>query len=71
MACRTYTGVAYDITQIMNPLLLAPEIQEEILSLASITRGKDPIALRDGKLGFSIGTGKKDEVAFGHGLLRQ
>jgi len=31
------------ITQIMNLLLLAPEIQEEILHLPKVTDGKDPI----------------------------
>lgn len=31
------------ITQIMNLLLLAPEIQEEILHLPKVVEGKDPI----------------------------
>ncbi|QDU75893.1 hypothetical protein Pan97_29350 [Bremerella volcania] len=31
------------ITQIMNLLLLAPEIQEEILHLPKVSEGKDPI----------------------------
>ncbi|MEW4562025.1 hypothetical protein AB1K70_05835 [Bremerella sp. JC770] len=31
------------ITQIMNLLLLAPEIQEEILHLPKVWEGKDPI----------------------------
>lgn len=31
------------ITQIMNLLLLAPEIQDEILHLPTVTQGKDPI----------------------------
>ncbi|MHC2066128.1 hypothetical protein ACYFX5_01525 [Bremerella sp. T1] len=31
------------ITQIMNLLLLSPEIQEEILHLPKISEGKDPI----------------------------
>ena len=34
------------VTQIMNLLLLAPDIQEEILLLPRITCGKDPIAER-------------------------
>ncbi|HEY0984321.1 hypothetical protein [Schlesneria sp.] len=34
------------ITQIMNMLLLAPDIQETILNLPRITRGDDPIILR-------------------------
>jgi hypothetical protein len=34
------------ITQIMNLLLLAPEIQEEILFLSKTTNGHDPIKLR-------------------------
>ncbi len=34
------------ITQIMNLLLLAPEIQEEILFLPKTTKGHDPIKLR-------------------------
>jgi hypothetical protein len=33
------------ITQIMNLLLLAPDIQEQILFLASPGRGRDPIRL--------------------------
>lgn len=35
------------ITQIMNLRLLAPDIQEEILFLAAVERGSDPIYLRD------------------------
>jgi len=31
------------ITQIMNLLLLAPEIQEEIVHLPKVSEGKDPI----------------------------
>ena len=34
------------ITQIMNLLLLAPEIQEEILFLPKTTTGHDPIKLK-------------------------
>jgi hypothetical protein len=34
------------ITQIMNLLHLAPDIQEEILFLARMVRGRDPIHLR-------------------------
>ena len=34
------------VTQIMNLLLLAPDIQEAILYLPRITRGDDPIILR-------------------------
>ena len=34
------------VTQIMNLLLLAPDIQEEILFLPPTKKGKDPIALR-------------------------
>ena len=34
------------MTQIMNLLLLAPDIQEEILFLPPTTKGKDPITLR-------------------------
>jgi len=34
------------VTQIMNLLLLAPDIQEEILFLPPTTRGKDPMTLR-------------------------
>jgi hypothetical protein len=33
------------ITQIMNLLLLAPDIQEHILFLSSTSRGRDPIGL--------------------------
>jgi hypothetical protein len=32
------------VTQLMNLLLLAPDIQEEILHLPRTTRGRDPIA---------------------------
>jgi len=34
------------ITQIMNLLMLAPDIQEEILFLSRVTEGRDPIHLR-------------------------
>ena len=34
------------VTQIMDLLLLAPEIQEEILFLPLVERGKDPITER-------------------------
>jgi hypothetical protein len=34
------------MTQIMNLLLLAPDIQEEILFLPPTTKGKDPVTLR-------------------------
>ena len=35
------------ITQIMNLLLLAPEIQEALLELPLVTRGRDPITERN------------------------
>jgi hypothetical protein len=35
------------VTQIMNMLHLAPDIQEAILSLPPVDRGRDPIAERD------------------------
>ena len=34
------------VTQIMNLLMLAPDIQEEILFLSRVTVGRDPIHLR-------------------------
>lgn len=34
------------VTQIMNLLMLAPDIQEEILFLSRVTGGRDPIHLR-------------------------
>jgi hypothetical protein len=34
------------ISQIMNLLLLAPEVQEEILFLARTTKGRDPIRIQ-------------------------
>ena len=34
------------ITQIMNLLLLAPDIQEELLFLPQTLRGRDPLQLR-------------------------
>lgn len=35
------------MTQIMNLLNLAPDIQEEVLSLQSVTNGRDPVTERD------------------------
>jgi len=35
------------MTQIMNLLYLAPEIQEELLFLPLVTTGKDPVTERD------------------------
>jgi hypothetical protein len=35
------------MTQIMNLLLLAPDIQEAILNLPRVTRGRDPIVETD------------------------
>ncbi len=35
------------VTQIMNLLHLAPDIQEQILHLPLVTRGRDPITERD------------------------
>lgn len=35
------------ITQIMNLLMLAPEIQEELLFLPRVERGRDDVLLRD------------------------
>ena len=35
------------LTQIMNLTLLAPDIQEALLFLPSVTRGRDPVVLRD------------------------
>src|SRR5215217_1090295 len=35
------------LTQIMNLSLLAPDIQEALLFLPSVERGRDPIVLRD------------------------
>ena len=35
------------ITQIMNLLNLAPDIQEEILNLPRVESGKDPVTERD------------------------
>lgn len=35
------------ITQIMNLLLLAPDVQEELLFLPRVEQGRDPICLRD------------------------
>jgi hypothetical protein len=34
------------LTQIMNLTLLAPDLQEELLFLASVTAGRDPLVLR-------------------------
>ena len=38
------------VTQIMNLLNLAPDIQEQILFLPLVTQGKDPITERDMRL---------------------
>ena len=38
------------VTQIMNLLLLAPDIQEQILYLPPVTSGRDPISERDLRL---------------------
>ena len=35
------------MTQIMNLLLLTPEIQQEILDLPAVTKGRDPITERN------------------------
>ncbi len=35
------------VTQIMNLNLLSPSIQEEILFLQRVTKGRDPIVIRD------------------------
>jgi hypothetical protein len=35
------------VTQIMNLLGLAPDIQEELLFLPPVERGRDPLVLRD------------------------
>lgn len=35
------------VTQIMDLLLLTPDIQEELLHLPPVTRGHDPITLRE------------------------
>ena len=35
------------MTQIMNLLYLAPDIQEELLFLPLVTSGKDPVTERD------------------------
>ena len=37
------------VTQIMNPLLLAPDIQEEILFLPPTTAGRDSITEREAR----------------------
>ena len=45
-AARTLGFSRARVTQITNLLLLAPEIQEEILKLQEITSGRDPISER-------------------------
>ncbi len=35
------------LTQVMNLTLLAPDLQEALLFLAPVARGRDPIVLRD------------------------
>jgi len=42
------------MTQIMNLLLLAPDILEELLFLGAVERGRDPITLRE--LGYVLQT---------------
>ncbi len=45
-AARAFGVTRARMTQIMNLLLLAPEIQEAIVDLPSITNGRDPITER-------------------------
>ena len=52
-AIRNYTELAHlghvsraRISQILNLLLLAPDIQEEILFLPNVERGREPLRLR-------------------------
>jgi hypothetical protein len=35
------------LTQIMNLLLLAPDIQEQVLFLPRVAKGRDPVQMRD------------------------
>ncbi len=45
-AARAVDVTRARMTQIMNLLLLAPEIQEEILDLPPVTNGRDPVSER-------------------------
>jgi hypothetical protein len=45
-AARTIGVTRARMTQIMNLLLLAPEIQEAILDLPPVTNGRDPVSER-------------------------
>ena len=45
-ASRTLCVTRARMTQIMNLLLLAPEIQEQILDLPAVTNGRDPVSER-------------------------
>jgi hypothetical protein len=35
------------VTQVMNLLLLAPDLQEQLVFLAPVLRGRDPLTLKD------------------------
>ncbi len=45
-AARSFKLTRARVTQITNLLLLAPEIQTEILDLPNITHGRDPVSER-------------------------
>ena len=45
-AARSLNITRARVTQIMNLLLLAPEIQVEILDLPTVTHGRDPVSER-------------------------
>jgi hypothetical protein len=45
-AARVFGLTRARVTQIVNLTLLAPEIQEELLAMPPVTRGRDPITER-------------------------
>ncbi|MCL4199419.1 MAG: hypothetical protein KJZ69_18150 [Phycisphaerales bacterium] len=54
------------MTQIMNLLNLAPDIQEEILHLPEVTEGRDPITERDLRSILQMPTWVAQRCAWGH-----
>lgn len=52
------------MTQIMNLLHLAPDIQEEILDLPAVPKGRDPITERDLRPIAAVSAWKKQRIAW-------
>lgn len=60
------------MTQIMNLLHLAPDIQEELLFLPRVERGKDPVTERDLRpIVSEVGWGRQREMWEGLSAIRR